>query len=154
MQQKAKKSEQNLRQSLGRDPNQQEIAEDLGITDSEMMDWEHAFQANVHQSLDGVYDEFSIWFVSGENNPEEQLNETEMQNLLKDLLDYSRIGQEKHEPEIFELKQIIRIALENIKEQLTKINDYKFLSKLEEVLLNAMAFRKLNSEFSNCFNLK
>lgn len=30
----------------------------------------------------------------------------------------------------------------NIKDQLIKVNDYKFLSKLEEVLLNAMAFRK------------
>ena len=52
-----------------------------------MMDWEQAFQANVHQSLNGVYDEFSIWFVSDENNPEEQLNETEMKELLKKLLE-------------------------------------------------------------------
>lgn len=86
MQQKTKIAEESLRQTLGRDPNSNELAEDLGISNQEMMDWEHAFQANVHQSLDGVYDEFSIWFVSDENTPEEQLNETEMKNLLKDAL--------------------------------------------------------------------
>ena len=86
MQQKTKLAQESLRQSLGRDPNSKELAEDLGISDKEMMDWEHAFQANVHQSLDGVYDEFSIWFVSEENTPEEQLNETEMKSLLKEAL--------------------------------------------------------------------
>ena len=50
------------------------------------MDWEQVFQANVHQSLSGVYDEFSIWFVSDENTPEEQLNEVEMKELLKEAL--------------------------------------------------------------------
>ena len=86
MQQKAKIAEENLRQALGREPSSNELAENLGISDQEMMDWEHAFQANVHQSLNGVYDEFSIWFVSDENNPEEQLNETEMKELLKEAL--------------------------------------------------------------------
>ena len=86
MQQKAKVAEDNLRQVLGRDPNSKEIAENLGISDQEMMDWEQAFQANVHQSLSGVYDEFSIWFVSDENTPEEQLNEVEMKELLKEAL--------------------------------------------------------------------
>ena len=52
------------------------------------MDWEQAFQANVHQSLSGVYDEFSIWFVSDENTPEEQLNEVEMKELSKKLLEH------------------------------------------------------------------
>ena len=86
MQQKTKIAEENLRQSLGRDPNSMELAEDLGISGQEMMEWQHAFQANVHQSLDGVYDEFSIWFVSEDKTPEEQLNETEMKSLLKEAL--------------------------------------------------------------------
>lgn len=34
----------------------------------------------------------------------------------------------------------------NIKEQITLVNDYKFLSKLDEVLLNAMTFRKHKDE--------
>ena len=86
MQQKAKLAEDNLRQVLGREPNSKELAENLGISDQEMMDWEQAFQANVHQSLNGIYDEFSIWFVSDENTPEEQLNEVEMKELLKEAL--------------------------------------------------------------------
>lgn len=51
-----------------------------------MHNWEHAFQANVHQSLDSVYDEFSIWFESPENTPEENINEEELRNLLKEAL--------------------------------------------------------------------
>ena len=86
MQQKAKLAEDNLRQVLGREPNSKELAENLGISDQEMMDWEQAFQANVHQSLNGIYDEFSIWFVSDENTPEEQLNEIELKELLKEAL--------------------------------------------------------------------
>ena len=39
----------------------------------------------------------------------------------------------------------------NIKEQLITVNDYKFLSKLEEVLLNAMAFRKHKDEAFSLF---
>jgi len=86
MQQKTKIAEEKLRQTLGRDPDSVELASSLGISDQEMMDWESAFQANVHQSLDGVYDEFSIWFVSEENTPEEQLNENEIKSLLKQAL--------------------------------------------------------------------
>ena len=39
----------------------------------------------------------------------------------------------------------------NIKEQLTKVNDYKFLSKLDEVLLNTMAHRKHKDEAFSLF---
>ncbi|MFT7004938.1 MAG: hypothetical protein ACJAWW_002304, partial [Sulfurimonas sp.] len=39
----------------------------------------------------------------------------------------------------------------NIKEQLTTVNDYKFLSKLEEVLFNAMAHRKHKDEAFSLF---
>lgn len=40
---------------------------------------------------------------------------------------------------------------ENIKEQLIKVNDYKFLSKLEEVLFNVMAYRKHKDEAFSLF---
>ena len=86
MQQKTKIAKEKLRQTLGRDPDSLELGRSLGISDQEMMDWERAFQANFHQSLDGVYDEFSIWFVSEENTPEEQLNENEIKSILKDAL--------------------------------------------------------------------
>jgi predicted XRE-type DNA-binding protein len=51
-----------------------------------MMEWEKAFQANNHQSLDSVYDEFSIWFVSDEDNPEEVMNDIELRASLKEAL--------------------------------------------------------------------
>lgn len=39
----------------------------------------------------------------------------------------------------------------NIKKQLTKVNNYKFLSKLDEVLLSAMAFRKHKNDAYQLF---
>ena len=50
------------------------------------MEWQQAFQANVHQSLDSVYDEFSIWYESPENTPEDNLNDEELRDMLKDAL--------------------------------------------------------------------
>ena len=86
MQQRAKKVEHQLQMQLGRSPTSEEVAEKLGITDEEMMDWEQAFQANVHQSLDSVYDDFSIWFVSPENTPEENMSDGQLREILKTAL--------------------------------------------------------------------
>jgi len=86
MQQRAKKVEHQLQMQLGRSPTSEEVAEKLGITDEEMMDWEQAFQANVHQSLDSVYDDFSIWFVSPENTPEENISDGQLREILKTAL--------------------------------------------------------------------
>ena len=86
MQQRAKKVEHQLQMQLGRSPTSEEVAEKLGITDEEMMDWEQAFQANVHQSLDSVYDDFSIWFVSPENTPEENMSDGQLRETLKTAL--------------------------------------------------------------------
>ena len=86
MQKKARQSEEILRQKLGRDPSIDEVASDLDIEPEAMREWEQAFQANVHQSLDNVYDEFSIWFVSNENTPEDNISDNELRNVLKDAL--------------------------------------------------------------------
>ena len=51
-----------------------------------MMGWEQAFQANVHQSLDSVYDDFSIWFISPENTPEENISDSQLRDVLKSAL--------------------------------------------------------------------
>ena len=40
----------------------------------------------MHQSLDNVYDEFSIWFVSNENTPEENISDSELREVLKEAL--------------------------------------------------------------------
>ena len=62
MQQKIKSTEESLRQSLSREPKPEEVAKAAGLTDAEYGEWQHAFAANVHQSLDEVYDEYSIFF--------------------------------------------------------------------------------------------
>ena len=77
---------QELRAQLGREPTTSDIADLLQISDDEMQNWQHAFQANVHQSLDSVYDDFSVWFESPENTPEENINEEELRSLLKEAL--------------------------------------------------------------------
>jgi RNA polymerase sigma factor for flagellar operon FliA len=40
----------------------------------------------VHQSLDSVYDDFSVWFVSPENTPEDNINDNQLRDILKSAL--------------------------------------------------------------------
>ena len=82
MQQKAKKVEEELRASHQRNPSPAEMAEKMGIEINEYREWEKAFNANIHQSLDEVYDEYSMWFVSKENTPEENLDRTQLKTIL------------------------------------------------------------------------
>ena len=82
MQQKAKKVEEGLRSSLQRNPSPAEMAEKMGIELNEYREWEKAFNANIHQSLDEVYDEYSMWFVSKENTPEENLDRSQLKTIL------------------------------------------------------------------------
>ena len=56
----------------------------MGLEEYE--EWEVAFNANVHQSLDSVYDEYSIWFASKESSPEEALSNSQLKNTLKEAL--------------------------------------------------------------------
>lgn len=86
MQQKSNKAERELQIQLGRTPTKQELAKKIGVTEEEMMGWEQAFQANVHQSLDSVYDDFSVWFVSPENTPEDNISDNQLREALKNAL--------------------------------------------------------------------
>ena len=54
----------------------------MGLGLDEYRDWEKAFNANVHQSLDEVYDEYSMWFVSKESTPEENLDRSQLKDIL------------------------------------------------------------------------
>ena len=82
MQQKYKSSVEVLSKQLQREPNNDEIAVEMGLKTAELHNWEQAFAANTHQSLDTVYDEFSIWFATKEQNPEEELTDTELRENL------------------------------------------------------------------------
>jgi RNA polymerase sigma factor for flagellar operon FliA len=82
MQQKQKKAIESLISGLQREPTPSEIAEKMGLGLDEYRDWEKAFNANVHQSLDEVYDEYSMWFVSKESTPEENLDKSQLKDIL------------------------------------------------------------------------
>ena len=83
MQQKTKLVEASLLKKLHRNPSRQEISDELGIKVDEFDEWERAFAANVHTSLDAAYDEFSMWFVSKESSPEQKLNEADLRKSLR-----------------------------------------------------------------------
>ncbi len=86
MQQKYNTTIEKLSKKLQRTPSNSEIAEDMGIESFELDNWEQAFAANTHQSLDSVYDEFSIWFASNDQSPEDELSETELRENLVEAL--------------------------------------------------------------------
>ena len=80
--QKYDKSFENLQKDLNRDPNDNELVQDLNIDINELHKWKEAFAVNKLENIDAVYDEFSIWFLSKENDPEEKFNELELRNAL------------------------------------------------------------------------
>jgi RNA polymerase sigma factor for flagellar operon FliA len=77
------KAQAELQIRLMRQPNASELSVAMGMSETELQEWEHAFQASTHDSLDSVYDQYSIWYASDENSPEENLNQNQLQELLK-----------------------------------------------------------------------
>ncbi len=73
---------ENLQKNLNRDPQDNELVEGLDIDINELHKWKEAFAANKLESIDAVYDEFSIWFLSKENDPEEKFSELELRDAL------------------------------------------------------------------------
>tara|TARA_B100000963_G_C22624747_1_gene671736 strand:- start:415 stop:1119 length:705 start_codon:yes stop_codon:yes gene_type:complete len=86
MQQKQKKVVEILTAQHQRDPRPSEIAEKMGLNLEEYREWEKAFNANIHQSLDEVYDEYSMWYVSKDSTPEENLDKSQLKDILKSAL--------------------------------------------------------------------
>ncbi len=80
--QKYEKTFEKLQKNLNRDPYDNELIQELDININELHKWKEAFAANKLENLDAVYDEFSIWFLSKENDPEEKFNELELRNAL------------------------------------------------------------------------
>ncbi len=67
-----------LKIKLQREPNEEEVAEHLSMPLLELQGWKEAFAANKLEDIDSVYDEFSVWFTSRENNPEEKAFDKEL----------------------------------------------------------------------------
>ena len=82
----SEKASHSLRNKLGREPYNYEIADELGISTEKYFEWSNAFEAGVNKSLDELYDDYSSWFVTGALNPEETINDTELRNNLKKVL--------------------------------------------------------------------
>ena len=82
----SEKASHLLRNKLGREPYNYEIADELGISTEKYFEWSNAFEAGVNKSLDDLYDDYSSWFVTGALNPEETINDTELRNNLKKVL--------------------------------------------------------------------
>ena len=58
----------------------------MDLTDDEFSYWENAFQANKVQSIEAVYDEFSILFASQNFSPEEELDDKQLKAILREAL--------------------------------------------------------------------
>ena len=84
--QKYEKTIEKLRNSLNREPTNNEISEAMNISIDELYSWKEAFAANKLEDIESVYDEFSIWFHSRDDTPEENMTDKELRNaLLKSL---------------------------------------------------------------------
>ena len=82
----SEKAINNLRNKLGREPFEDEIASELGMSSQKYLEWSHAFEASVIKSLEDSYDDYSNWFITHDLNPEEQINEVELRANLKEAL--------------------------------------------------------------------
>ena len=86
MQQRFNHAEQKLIKLHGRQPEQLEIADEMAISLSELQEWIKNFAANHHESMDQVYDDFSIIFASNTDDPEEELQNKDLKKLLIEAL--------------------------------------------------------------------
>ena len=84
--QKYERTLEKLRRIFNRDPSNNEIADELDIQIEELYNWKEAFAANKLEDIESVYDEFSIWFYSKDDTPEDSLTDKELRGaLLKSL---------------------------------------------------------------------
>ena len=84
--QEFERSKLDLEKKLNRQATEQELIDSLGISDDEFNYWKKAFEANVVQSLDTAYNEYSILFASKDDNPESSLQNKELKNQIKEAL--------------------------------------------------------------------
>ena len=73
---------EDLQKILNRDPKEIEVIQELNITIEELHKWKEAFAANRLENIEAVYDEFSIWFLSKEDTPEEKFTDLELREAL------------------------------------------------------------------------
>jgi len=115
--QEFEKTKLNLEKKLNRKATEQELIDFLGLSDDEFNYWKKAFEANVVQSLDTAYNEYSILFASQEDDPESSLQNKELKNQIRDAL--SVLNQREalvaqlyyvEELNIYEIAEILEIS--------------------------------------------
>ena len=84
--QEFERSKLDLEKKLNRQATEQELIDFLGISNDEFNYWKKAFEANVVQSLDTAYNEYSILFASKDDNPESSLQNKELKTQIKEAL--------------------------------------------------------------------
>ena len=82
----AENAVENLNKKLGREPDSVEIAKEINIDHEKYLEWEAAFQASTIKNIDDIYDEFSYWFASKDDSPEQEINNKELKEILKNSL--------------------------------------------------------------------
>lgn len=87
MQQKMRAATLKLEQQLMRAPEKTELAEEMGITVSELEDWQTQFGASQIKSLDEVYTDHSMLFSDAGRSVEDKMQHDEMRRLLRRALE-------------------------------------------------------------------
>ena len=83
MRQTIEKTRRKMAQSLGRDPETLELAEELDMTAEQLQGWEARFQTNQLKSLDEVYTDHSLLFSDSSVSPEDEVEQTQLKALLR-----------------------------------------------------------------------
>ena len=87
MRQKVNRATESLERRLQRMPSATEIAAEAGMNIHEYEEWRVVFQANTHNTIDEMNDDFSIWFHSSDDNPEDHLAKVQMKASLRRALE-------------------------------------------------------------------
>ena len=136
--QKYEKTIEKLRKYYNREPSNSEIAKSLDIDIEELYSWKEAFAANKLEDIESVYDEFSIWFHSRDNTPEESLTDKELRNALLESLHKL----EKSEALVIQLYYVEELNVFEIAKILDVSN-----GRVSQIKLNAI--KKLRVELQN-----
>ena len=136
--QKYDKSFEKLQKNFNRDPHDHELVQELNIDINELHKWKEAFAVSKLENLDAVYDEFSIWFLSKENDPEEKFNELELRDaLLKALKNLEKI-----EALVIQLYYVEELNVYEIAKILDLTN-----GRISQI--KSLAIKKLRNEIKN-----
>lgn len=87
MQQKANAVEEALTRKLNGKPTDDAMAKAMEMSPEEWREWQNAFAANRHKSLDDIYDDYSVWFAAAIKSPEEEVSDTDLRKLLRAALE-------------------------------------------------------------------